>query len=113
MTNETQPNTDAWDDFLGKWLKPEMVKEWPAKFIPISVRANFDSEENAHVVYTGEFDGKKKDWEPNKTNIEILRNLGLISPKALIGKIIYFRKVMNFNPQIKKKVPSFEIERIE
>ena len=113
MTNETQPNIENWDDFLGKWLKPEMVKTWPALFIPISVKGTFDDEENAHIVYTGEFDNKKKQWEPNKTNIEILRTLGLASPRALIGKKVYFKKVMNFNPQIKKKVPSLEIEKVE
>jgi len=113
MSQETQPNIDNWDDFLGKFIKAEMVKTWPALFIPISVRSNFDEEDNAHVIYTGEFQGKKKDWEPNKTNIEILRNLNLPSPKALIGKKVYFKKVMNFNPSLKKKVPSFEIDKVE
>lgn len=113
MTNEQQPNLDGWDDFLGKWVKPEMVKTWPALFIPINVKGTFDDDENAHIVYTGEFLGKKKQWEPNKTNIEILRNFNLSSPKALIGKKVYFKKVMNFNPQLKKKVPSLEIEKVE
>jgi len=113
MSNDMQPNLDEWDDFLGKFVKAEMVKTWPALFIPISVRGNFDDDDNAHVIYTGEFLGKKKDWEPNKTNIEILRTAGLLSPRALIGKKVYFKKVMNFNPSIKKKVPSLEIEKVE
>jgi len=111
--NEIQPNMDNWDDFLGKWIKPEMVKTWPALFIPISVKGIIDDDENSHIVYTGEFSGRKKQWEPNKTNIEILRSFNLSSPKALLGKKVYFKKVMNFNPQIKKKVPSLEIEKIE
>jgi len=113
MNQETQPNLDSWDDFLGKFIKAEMVKTWPALFIPLSVRGNFDADDNSHVIYTGEFEHKKKDWEPNKTNIEILRNLGLPSPKALIGKKVYFKKVMNYNPTLKKKVPSFEIDKVE
>ena len=111
--NETQPNMENWDDFLGKWIKPDMVKTWPALFIPISVSGHIDEEDNAHIIYTGEFLDKKKQWEPNKTNIEILRSFNLSSPKALIGKKVYFKKVMNFNPQLKKKVPSLEIEKIE
>ena len=113
MSNGTQPNTENWEDFLGKFLKAEMVKTWPALFIPVSVKASFDEDDNAHIVYTGEFQGKKKDWEPNKTNIEILRSFGLTSPKALVGKKVYFKQVMNFNPILKKRVPSLEIEKVE
>jgi len=113
MTNEEKPNVENWDDFLGKWLKAEMVKTWPALFIPMSVKGTFDDDDNAHIVFTGEFEHKKKEWEPNKTNIDILRNLGLKSPKGLLGRKVYFKQVMNFNPQIKKKVPSLEIERVE
>ena len=113
MTNGQVPGLDNWEDFLGKWLKVEMVKTWPAIFIPISVKGTIDSEDNAHLVYTGEFDKKKKDWEPNKTNIQIMREAGITSPRALIGKKISFKQVMNFNPSIGKKVPSLEIEKIE
>lgn len=111
--NGISPNLENWEDFLGKFLKVEMIKTWPGLFIPISVRGTFDAEENAHVIYTGEYDKKKKDWEPNKTNIQIIRDAGITSPRLLIGKKIYFKQVMNFNPSLKKKVPSLEIERIE
>lgn len=90
-----------------------MIKTWPALFVPISVKANFDDEENAHLIYTGDIDGKKKAWEPNKTNQQIIQAANLTSPKALIGKKVYLKSVMNFNPQLKKKVPALEIERIE
>jgi hypothetical protein len=113
MSNDQIPNLDSWEDFSGKWLKAEMVKEWPALFIPVSVRGNFDADDEAHIVFTGAFQGKNKDWEPNNTNKDILKTLGLVSPRALIGKKVYFKKVMNFNPTIKKKVPSLEIEKIE
>ena len=90
-----------------------MVKTWPALFIPLTVKGTFDSEDNAHLVYTGDFQHKKKDWEPNVTNKQIMKDAGITSPRALIGKKIYFKQVMNFNPQLKKKVPSLEIEKIE
>ena len=112
MANENVPNTDNWDDFSGKWLKIELVKKFPALFIPVSVKSKFDDEENAHLIYTGEFDGKIKDWEPNKTNVEIIKNSKLL-PKELIGKKVWFKQVMNFNPNLKKKVPALEIDKIE
>ena len=111
--NGTQPDLENWEDFLGKFLKAEHIKEWPALFIPISVKGTFDADETAHVIYTGEYAGKKKDWEPNKTNIQIIRDAGIASPRALIGKKIYLKQVMNFNPQLRKKVPSLEIDKIE
>ncbi len=113
MPNGQDPNLENWDDFMGKWLKVEMVKTWPAIFIPISVKGAVDGEDNAHLVYTGEFSGKKKDWEPNVTNKEIIRKACPTGPKALIGKKVYFKEVQNFNPQLKKRVPSLEIDKIE
>ena len=113
MSQETQPNIENWDDFLGKFIKAEMVKAWPALFIPISVRSSFDEQDNAHVIYTGEFEHKKKDWQPNKTNVEIIRKFGITSPKALIGKKVWFKEVFNRNPKTHERVPSLEIEKIE
>ena len=93
--------------------KAEMIKKFPALFIPISLKTYYDDDEKARLTYTGEIEGKKKDFEPNKTNIEIIRNSGIKSPSELIGKKIWFKSVMNFNPQLKKKVPSIEIDKIE
>ena len=90
-----------------------MIKTWPALFVPISVKGTADGENDVHLVYTGEVQGKKKDWEPNVTNKDIIRKAVPGSPKALIGKKIYFKEVQNFNPQLKKRVPSLEIEKIE
>ena len=111
--NETQPDLDSWEDFSGKYLKVEHIKTWPALFIPISVKSNYDADDKPHLIYTGEYAGKKKDFEPNQTNKDIIKKAGILSPKAAIGKKFYFKQVMNFNPTLKKKVPSLEIERIE
>ena len=113
MTNGTEPSLENWDDFLGKFLKHEHVKSWPAVFVVTAVKGSYNGDEKAHVIYSGEYLMKKKDWEPNKTNIDIIRGAGITSPRQLIGKKIYFKEVMNFNPNLKKKVPSLEIEKIE
>lgn len=113
MTRNETPNQETWEDFQGKFIKAEMIKKFPALFIPTSLKTYYDDEENARLTYTGEIEGKKKDFEPNKTNIEIIRNSGITSPSKLLGRKVFFKSVMNFNPQLKKKVPSIEIERIE
>lgn len=111
--NGTQPNLEDWEDFLGNWFKAEFVKAWPAVTVFTSVTGTFDDRDNAHLIYDLQYAGKKLTWEPNKTNIQIIRDAGILSPKGLIGKKVSFKKVMNFNPQLKKKVPSVEIEKIE
>ena len=110
---ETQPNLDGWDDFLGNFFKAEMVKTWPALTIVTYVVGKFDEEDKAHIIYDLTYNNRKYKWEPNKSNIEIMRKLGVVSPRGLVGRKVYFKQVMNFNPTIKKKVPSVEIEKIE
>lgn len=112
MTQE-ELNTDSWEDFSGNYIKAEFVKEWPVSFIPLSIKAERDEEKEKNIfTYTGEFQGKNKSWQPNKTNQDIIKSLGF-TPKGLIGHIIWFRCVENYNPSLKKRVPAFEIERIE
>jgi len=112
MENQ-QPDLDSFEDFSGKFIKPEFVKDWNSPFIPINAESYFDEDEKARITYTGQFEGKKRCWEPNKTNMQIMKDLGIASPRALVGKKVFFRKVMNFSPVTKKKVPGLEIEKIE
>lgn len=113
MSNETKLDLNSWDDFVGKFIKAEVIKIWPALFVPTSVSGEFDDDGNANLIYIGDFQGKKKFWQPNKTNIDIIKKSGIPSPSALLGKKVYFKRVMNFNPQLKQKVPSVEVEKVE
>lgn len=110
---EKEPNLDSFEDFSGKFIKAEFIKVWPALFVPTAVRSYYDTEEKPHVQYTGEIEGKMKNWEPNKINMQIIRDAGIPSPVALIGRKVYFKQVMNMNPMSHKRVPSLEIEKIE
>jgi len=112
MTNE-KPSTDNWKDFSGDYLKADMIEQWPAIFIPTDVETSYDEDGKAQLVYTGEWEGKKKKYQPNKTNIDILKQMNVTSPKSLIGCKIYFKQCLNFNPALKKKVPGLEIEKID
>ena len=111
--NQTEPDLNNWNDFHGKFFKVDHVKSWPAIAVPTIVNGNFDEELEAQLTYEIQYDGKKLKWNPNKTNIGIIKAAGIPSPKALLGKKLYFKQVMNFNPQLKKKVPALELEKIE
>lgn len=111
--NGTQPDLENWDDFLGNWFKADHVKTWPAVAVVMNVKADFDEEDNGNLILNIVYNRKKLKFQLNKTNIGIIKDLKIPSPRALIGKKITFKQVMNFNPQIRKKVPSLEIEKIE
>ena len=111
--NGNQANIDNWDDFLGKWFKVDRVKDWSLPAVVTNVKGEIDEDEEVNLILDIQYDGKKLKFQPNKTNIGIIKEAGLPSPRALITKKIYFKEVMNFNPQIRKKVPSLEIKNIE
>lgn len=113
MTNGTQPDTNSFDDFLGNWLKAEHIKNWPALIVVVNIKAEFNENDEANLILDVNYLTKKFKFQLNKTNINIVKDAGIKSPKDLVGKKITLKQVMNFNPQIKKKVPSLEIEKIE
>ena len=113
MENETKPNLDSWMDFKGNYLKVEHIKTWPGVVVILKVDSYFDDTSKARIVYDVEYLARKFKWEPNQTNIGIIEKAGITSPKAAIGKKLYLKQVMNFNPSLKMKVPSLEIEKIE
>ncbi|GAH55030.1 unnamed protein product, partial [marine sediment metagenome] len=67
----------------------------------------------ARIVFDVEYLARKYKWEPNQTNKVFIEKSGISSPKAVVGKKLFFKQVENFNPQLGKKVPSLEIDKIE
>jgi len=111
MTNE--PDLESFEDFSGQFIKVEFITAFPVCFIPLQVRGEYDDKDKAQLIYTGEIQGKKKDWSVNKTNMQIIKDFGIKKPKELIGKKVWFKQVMNYSPAAQKKVPSLEIEKVE
>ena len=111
--NEQQPDLDKWDDFAGDWLKAEMIKKFPATLICMRVEAYFDEAEKAHLILTFNFNSKKKKFEVNKTNQDVIKKLGILSPKLLEHKKITFGSVKVRNPQTKAMVDSLLINSID
>ena len=110
---DEKPKTDDWSDFGGQYIKADVIVNWPAIYVPTSLETAFDAEGKAILTYTGELEGKKKLWQPNKTNIDLLKANNIKAPSAAIGHKIFFKKVMNRNPATKQLVPGLEIEKIE
>ncbi len=113
MEEQNELNTKKWDDFLGNWLKADHIKIWPARIPVISVRAELDKSEKAHLVFQVELNKKKMEWEANKTNIDILKKSIITGPDDLIGKVIVFNKIKVRNPSTNAMVNSLLVDRVE
>lgn len=113
MTEQTQPDLETWKDFLGNWLKAEMVKVYPAKVLVVGVKGNVDTDGGVHLVYDVQYDGKKLFWEPNITTSAIIRKQFPKGPKEIVNKTLVFEKTLRYNPQIKKDVDALALTKIE
>ena len=110
---ENNISLDNWDEFLSNWLKADTVKTTPAKFIVMKVRADKSPQGENQVVFTGNYEGKKFDFSLNKTNIDALKELKIISPKLCVNKILILTKIKQRNPNTGKMVDSLFIDKIE
>jgi hypothetical protein len=101
----------SWDGFTGaNFLKPADVKDVTIPYVCVDVELE---EENHRPRVHLECNEEKVIFDLNVTNANALKNLGIKSPRACIGKKIYFRKVMVMSPKTKTEVSSLRIERIE
>lgn len=103
-------NLSSWDNYSsGTFLKASNVKSEDTPFICISV----EETEEKKVRLNLESENVDYMFDLNITNIKKLKELKVTSPKSLIGKKIFFKKVLAMNPKIKQEVDSLRISRIE
>jgi len=115
MTNEQgkQDSLDSWDDYIsGNFLKSINVKDQEHAFVVINVGEE-EMEGSKRPRISIESDGQSYEFDINKTNSVKLKELGVESPKALIGKKIFFIKVMVRNPKLNKEVEGLRISKVE
>lgn len=103
---------DSWDSFGSSFLKASDVININDFYIVINVLP-IEKNGKEKVRLSLERNFIKKDFDLNNANINRIKGLGIASPKALLGKKIYFEKVMATNPQTKAEVPSLRICKIE
>jgi hypothetical protein len=104
-------NLDSWDGFLGSnWLSVDDVKSDADIFICIKVELDA---ENTRPMLVLEKDQVSHKMSLNVTNANFVKDAGIVAPKDLIGKKIFFRKSIAFSPSAKKDVPTLRIAKIE
>lgn len=106
-------NTNSWDDYTSNFLKSKDVKDENDAFVCTAVD-DFDKgalpvprltlEHGEDECYT---------FDLNRTNATFCKDNGVASPKKLIGKKLYFKKVMARNPKTNIEVESLRICKIE
>jgi hypothetical protein len=111
----TQTTTDSWDNLCGSnFLKTSHVANEQDAFVVESIDLTEADEENTAKVRL--YVGKGNEtfiFELNVTNANFCKNAGIKSPKMLLGKKIFFKKVLVNSPKTKKEVESLRICKIE
>lgn len=109
--DEKQPDLSSWDDFAGEWLKADDIKKFPVSFVCLGVDA-FIQDGKTRLVAEVELNGRKKKFDLNKSNQNIIKPK-LKSPKELIGKKITCDKIKVRNPSTNSMVNSLIIDKLE
>jgi len=106
-------NLDSWDNFVsGNFLKAADVNGQDDAYVCTSVEVvKRDDKENIRLQL--ERNEKESEFDLNKTNAKKLKELGVESPKSVIGKKIYFKKALVRNPKTGAEVESLRIYKIE
>lgn len=100
---------DSWDKYTGKaWLKAEQVQDENQAFVVLSVDVD-ENERPLLELQSGEIKGS---FSVNVTNACKLKEY-TNSPKNLIGKKLFFRKVVVTSPTTKKEVDTLRVTKVE
>jgi hypothetical protein len=103
---------DSWDGFTGSnFLKSTDVANENDVFVVVNVEIFSEDDEKKPRLH---IEKNKKEYimDLNVTNARFCGN-AVASPRQLIGKKIFFKKVMANNPKTKTEVESLRISKIE
>lgn len=106
-------NLDNWDDFLGSWLKADIVTVVPAKVVVVKVRADSNPQGDPQVVLTVNYNAKKYDFSLNATNAKFIKEEAKLRPNELLNKTLTLVKSQVMNPQTHKRQDSLFIDKVE
>lgn len=113
MTKDNE-NLDSWDDFIsGQFLKAINVESEKDAFTCTGIDVQEQDDGRINPVLKLERNGKEYDFGLNKTNAKNLKELGIATPRAVIGKKIYFKKALVRNPKTNTEVEGLRIFRID
>lgn len=106
---------DEWDSFIsGTFLKATNVENEEQPFIVMTAEPFMDERDGTIRLRTSvEAKGTKFLFDVNKTNGVFLKNSGLLKPRDVIGKNLYFKKVQVRNPTTNQEVEGLRILKVE
>jgi len=111
--NETKESEglESWEGFIGtNFLKAESVASEDDTFICIDVSLFTDTRDDSKRPRLTLEKGKDRFFfDLNVTNSNFLKDAGISTPKSLVGKQIFFKKVLVVSPKTKKEVESLRI----
>lgn len=106
-------NLDSWEGFTGSnFLRSEMVKDEDHTFTVVGAEQH-ERDGDVSLWLHLESIPLKVTFDVNKTNAKKLQELGAANPKDLIGKKIYFKKVLVRNPKTNQEVESLRVYKLE
>jgi len=114
MTNANE-NLESWNDYIsGNFLKAINVENENDAYIVINVSVILDEKTNTKRLRLL-LENNKKEWDfdLNKTNGNYLKSCGVLKPKDIVGKKIYFKKALVRNPKTNIEVDSLRIKKVE
>ena len=115
MENDSQ--LDSWDNFVsGNFLKASDVSSQEDAYVVVNVE--IAERKDGDIVKQNvrlhlERNEKETEFDLNKTNAKKIKELGINSPRALIGKKIYFKKALVRNPKTNAEVESLRIYKLD
>ena len=79
----------------------------------ISVDSDTSRDDKAMLLYKVNHEGGKFLWNPNKTNMQKLIELGIKKPRDLVNKNMFFIKTPVRNPSTNQMVDSLVVVKIQ
>jgi hypothetical protein len=105
---------ESWDAFTGNYLTADKVESENDPFVVINVESKTDDRDDVlKLRLTLEKNEVSLIYDLNKTNANKLKEIGIKTPRQLISKKLYFKKVLVRNPQTNKEVESLRIWKSE
>lgn len=105
---------DSWEKFSSNaFIKSSDIANENDAVVCTAVDEVTNKEQKQKIQLTLEKAGKTFKKDMIAADIRFCKTAGLSSPKALIGKKIFFKKVLVTSPKTKQEVESLRILKIE
>ena len=113
----TETKDNSFDDFLGDFLKPDMVKDLSKPYACVGWDTTLykpgTSEEKRQLIYELSQDSKVKKWVCNTTNVKLILSKDIKTIDELVGKLVFFDKMKVNNPATGLPQDGLIIDKIE